>query len=180
VAKSKEVKAEVAGSVKPSILSTLIPVLLITIIAIGGGFGMGALSRGNSPAIASASGTKGETGAANPEGDVAAENAVQAEVTNNKLIVRTLAPIISNLGTPSDTWMRLELSLLLDEKAKQDEDVIAVKSSDYVVSFLRTLSLKKLEGPSGFLHFREDLNDLLSDSSDKKIVGVLIGSMVVE
>ena len=97
-----------------------------------------------------------------------------------KTIVRPLAPIISNLGLPSETWMRLELSLLLNPAASSEQDIVAAKAGESVVTFLRTVELKKIEGPSGFLHFREDLSDMLTTQFHDSVTGVLIGSMVVE
>jgi flagellar protein FliL len=177
VAKQKEEKAEIDGAPKRSLVSRIIPVLLVSILAGGSGFMQGALFRGSSSADAST--TNAAVEQPKPEGEAAAE-VKKDEPVAPKTIVRTLAPIISNLGNPSETWMRLEISILIDGKVQSDQDVIAVKASDLVVSYLRTIELKKIEGPSGFLHFREDLNDTLTAEFEGKITGVLIGSMVVE
>ena len=58
--------------------------------------------------------------------------------------------------------------------------LLAVKSSDALLTMLRTVNLAQIEGPSGFLHFKEDINDLLRVNSENKVAQVLINSMVVE
>ena len=98
----------------------------------------------------------------------------------NTGVIRQLAPIVTNLASPKDVWMRIELSIVIKPEAKAEQDLIAVKSSDQILSLLRTIHLAQIEGPSGFLHFREELNDLVRASSEHKVAQVLISSMVVE
>jgi flagellar protein FliL len=177
VAKESDQKNGTVETTKPSMTSRIIPIFLVTILAGGGGFLQGALFRGNSTVGAGGA----DVSAASPTSeDETVSNLKKEGPVTAKAIVRTLAPIISNLGSPSETWMRLEISILIDRTVQLDQDVLAVKASDVVVSLLRTVELKKIEGPSGFLHFREDLNDALTAAFDGKITGVLIGSMVVE
>lgn len=162
---------------KKSLVSSIVPILLVTIVAGGGGFLQGTMFRN----ISSNPLEPVKPGATASEGDQIRSDGAKTEVPASKTaIVRSLTPIISNLGTPSDTWMRLELSLLMDQAAQSEQDIVAVKAADSVVNYLRTVELKKIEGPSGFLHFREDLSDMLVAEFAGKITGVLIGSMVVE
>ena len=76
--------------------------------------------------------------------------------------------------------MRIEISIVIKPEAKTEQDLIAVRSSDQILALLRTIDLAQIEGPSGFLHFREDINDLVRESSEHKVAQVLINSMVVE
>jgi flagellar protein FliL len=180
MAKTKENKPDVDRGAKPSLMSVLLPVLLLTLIAAGGGFAVAALlnskpvSTTNDPAV-EAAGEKPEVDAAN-SGEATAGN----EKEKNGGIVRQLAPIITNLASPKDTWMRIEVSIVINPEAQAEQDMIAVKSSDQLLAFLRTIDLAQIEGPSGFLHFREDINDLLHENSEHKVAQVLINSMVVE
>jgi flagellar protein FliL len=180
VAKENEKTVNLDGSIKPSLMSRVIPILIISILAGGGGYIQGSLVRGNSApeATKKEAGITSETLAATEASSTdhyIPENSVAA-----KTIVRPLAPIISNLGFPSETWMRLELSVLMTSGASSEQDIVAAKAGESVVTFLRTVDLKKIEGPSGFLHFREDLSDLLTTQFRGSVTGVLIGSMVVE
>ena len=76
--------------------------------------------------------------------------------------------------------MRIEVSIVISPDAQAEQDLIAVKSSDEILALLRTVDLAQIEGPSGFLHFREDINDLVRENSGHKVLQVLINSMVVE
>ncbi len=178
LAKEKNSEKTASGPGKATVISRAIPILIVSILAGGGGFLQGTMVKGKPVAKSENSVT---VNAKPPdEGKTAAEDASQGSTALAKMFVRPLAPIISNLGNPSETWMRLELSLLLDPKEISEQDVVAAQAAESVVTFLRTVELKKIEGPSGFLHFREDLGDMLSESYQGKITGVLIGSMVVE
>jgi flagellar protein FliL len=180
MAKEKEAVAEGEAPAKPSLVSRIIPILIISILAGGGGFLQGSMIRGGSaPAAAAPEAAKTAEEQVKPEGGEAKVAGEEAPVEATT-IVRPLAPVISNLGNPSETWMRLEVSLLLSAEAAKEQDILAAKAGESVVTFLRTVDLKKIEGPSGFLHFREDLSNLLTTQFHGMIAGVLIGSMVVE
>ena len=164
---------------KKSIVARIIPPLLVTIIAAGGGYVEGSLLRGSAASTEEhKTPATVEHGAAAVETEIATAEPHKGEV--EKTVVRSLAPIVSNLGSPSETWMRLEISILMHEMEQAEQDELAVKAADSVVGFLRTVNLKSIEGPSGFTHFREDLSDILKSTFNGKITGVLIGSMVVE
>jgi flagellar FliL protein len=176
VANAKENKTEGAKGAKPSVMSVIIPVLLLTLIAGGGGFAVATIL---GPNLASA--PQAATAAAGV--DHGSEPAVETagnEHGENVGIVRQLAPIVTNLASPKDVWMRIELSIVIKPEATLEQDLIAVKSSDQILALLRTIDLAQIEGPSGFLHFREDINDLVRESSEHKVAQVLINSMVVE
>ena len=171
MANAKESKTEGAKGFKPSAMSVIIPVLLLTLIAGGGGFAVATLLGPNlTPA---------------PRAEMAsvpkpAEEMASNESGENTGIIRQLAPIVTNLASPKDVWMRIELSIIIKPEAKAEQDLIAVRSSDQILALLRTIDLAQIEGPSGFLHFREDINDLVRKSSEQKVAQVLINSMVVE
>jgi len=171
VANAKENKAEGTKGSKPSVMSVIIPVLLLTLIAGGGGFAVATML---GPNLAPA-----------PQAEMAsvskpAEEGASSERGENTGIIRQLAPIVTNLASPKDVWMRIEVSIVIKPEAKAEQDLIAVKSGDQILALLRTIDLAQIEGPSGFLHFREDINDLVRESSEQKVAQVLINSMVVE
>lgn len=171
MANAKENKTEGTKGAKPSVMSVIIPVLLLTLVAGGGGFAV-ATMLGPNLALA-------------PQAEAAsvpepAEEVASNERGENTGIIRQLAPIVTNLASPKDVWMRIEVSIVIKPEAKAEQDLIAVKSSDQILALLRTIDLAQIEGPSGFLHFREDINDLVRESSEQKVAQVLINSMVVE
>ncbi len=159
-----------AKAAKPSIMAVILPVLLLSLIAAGGGFAV-ATVLGSQPAAVTQPAASGETGE---------HPATSGEHAGTGTIVRQLAPIITNLSSPKDTWIRLEVAIVINPEAQADQDMVAVRSSDQILTMLRTVSLSQIEGPSAFLHFKEDINDLLRENSDNKVSQVLISSMVVE
>jgi flagellar FliL protein len=157
-------------------MSVIIPVLLLTLIAGGGGFAVATMLGPNlAPAPQAEVAASDDASASKP-----AEEAAGNEHEENTGIIRQLAPIVTNLASPKDVWMRIEISIVIKPEAKAEQDLIAVKSSDQILALLRTIDLAQIEGPSGFLHFREDINDLVRESSEHKVAQVLINSMVVE
>jgi flagellar protein FliL len=177
VAKTKEKKPEADKVAKPSIMAIILPVLLLTLVAAGGGFAVATLlgSHSTPPATSQAGEETQEDGEANP-----ADAATHEVHKKNGGIIRQLAPIVTNLASPRDTWMRIEVALVINPEAQAEQDMIAIRSSDQLLTMLRTVSLSQIEGASGFLHFKEDINDLLRESSENKVAQVLINSMVVE
>jgi flagellar protein FliL len=175
VAKAKEKKTDVVGVAQPSLIAVIVPVLLLTLVAAGGGFVVASLSSAKPAIEISAHAESVAEDTPNPE-----ETATVAKHEENGGIIKQLAPIITNLASPKDTWMRIEVSLVINPEAQAEQDMIAVQSSDQILTMLRTVSLPQIEGPSGFLHFKEDINDLLRENSANKIKQVLINSMVVE
>ena len=49
-----------------------------------------------------------------------------------------------------------------------------------IVAYLRTVSLAQIEGPSGFLHLREDLNDRARIRTGGKIRELVVQALVLE
>ncbi|MEQ1524541.1 MAG: flagellar basal body-associated FliL family protein [Aestuariivirga sp.] len=157
-------------------MSVIIPVLLLTLIAGGGGFAVATMLGPNlAPAPqAEVAASEGDHVSKPAEGEAGDEHG------ENNGIIRQLAPIVTNLASPKDVWMRIEVSIVIKPEAKSEQDLIVVRSSDEILALLRTVDLAQIEGPSGFLHFREDINDLVRESSEHKVAQVLINSMVVE
>ncbi len=91
-----------------------------------------------------------------------------------------LAPITTNLAKPSTTWIRLEAAIVVEKDLGPDPQVMASKISEDIVGYLRTVSIDQIEGPSGFQHLREDLNDRVRVRSEGKISELVITSMIVE
>lgn len=176
MASTKDNKTEGTKGPKPSAMSVVIPVLLLTLIAGGGGFAVATMVGANAASAPQAE-VAASDGAQVPTPAVGAAGDEQGAKTG---IIRQLAPIITNLASPKDVWMRIEVSIVIKPEAQAEQDLIAVRSSDQILALLRTIHLAQIEGPSGFLHFREDLNDLVRASSEHKVAQVLISSMVVE
>jgi flagellar FliL protein len=57
---------------------------------------------------------------------------------------------------------------------------MAAAIAEDVVAYLRTVPITQLEGPSGLLHLREDLNDRARIRSGGKVKELVIQSLVLE
>jgi flagellar protein FliL len=91
-----------------------------------------------------------------------------------------LPPIVTNLGTPQDTWIRLEGSIIFDPKTLPHPEAVAGQIGDDVLAYLRTVSLHQLEGPIGLENIRQDLNERAATRSGGKVHAFVIRTLVVQ
>lgn len=132
-----------------------------TLAALAGGFAFGAAFLKQPPRNA-------EAASSQPKGPEAPE----AEV-------RQLAPIVTNLGSPSEQFVRLEAAIVMEPGAK-DSAALAAKVGDDLVAYLRTVSLGEIQGPTGFQYLREDLKRRAILLGGGKIRDLLLTGFVVE
>jgi flagellar FliL protein len=104
----------------------------------------------------------------------------KADPHAKKISIRNLAPITTSLAAPANTWIRLETAVLVVEQLGPDADALLGKLAEDVIAYLRTVPLEQIEGPSGFQHMREDLNDRVRIRSEGKVTEVMIQAFVVE
>jgi flagellar protein FliL len=91
-----------------------------------------------------------------------------------------LPPIVTNLGAPQDTWVRLEGSIIFDPKTLAHPEAVASQIGDDVLAYLRTVSLHQLEGPIGLENIRQDLNERAATRSGGKVRAFVIRTLVVQ
>ena len=91
-----------------------------------------------------------------------------------------LPPIVTNLGAPQDTWVRLEGSIIFDPKTLPHPEAVAGQIGDDVLAYLRTVSLHQLEGPIGLENIRQDLNERAAIRSGGKVRAFVIRTLVVQ
>ena len=91
-----------------------------------------------------------------------------------------LPPIVTNLGAPQDTWVRLEGSIIFDPKTLPHPEAVAGQIGDDVLAYLRTVSLHQLEGPIGLENIRQDLNERAATRSGGKVRAFVIRTLVVQ
>ena len=91
-----------------------------------------------------------------------------------------LPPIVTNLGAPQDTWIRLEGSIIFDPKTLPHPEAVAGQIGDDVLAYLRTVSLHQLEGPVGLENIRQDLNERAAARSGGKVHAFVIRTLVVQ
>ena len=91
-----------------------------------------------------------------------------------------LPPIVTNLGAPQDTWVRLEGSIIFDPKTLPHPEAVAGQIGDDILAYLRTVSLHQLEGPIGLENIRQDLNERAATRSGGKVRAFVIETLVVQ
>ena len=107
------------------------------------------------------------------------ESAASAPSAQASTIV-DLPPIVTNLGAPQDTWVRLEGSIIFDPKTLPHPEAVAGQIGDDVLAYLRTVSLHQLEGPIGLENIRQDLNERAATRSGGKVHAFVIRTLVVQ
>jgi flagellar FliL protein len=110
--------------------------------------------------------------------DKTAETPASAPVETATVV--DLPPIVTNLGAPQDTWVRLEGSIIFDPKALSHPEAVAGQIGDDVLAYLRTVSLHQLEGPIGLENIRQDLNERAATRSGGKVRSFVIRTLVVQ
>jgi flagellar FliL protein len=91
-----------------------------------------------------------------------------------------LPPIVTNLGAPGDTWIRFEGSIIFDPKALPHPEAMSNQIGEDVLAYLRTVSLRQLEGPIGLENIRQDLNERAAVRSGGKVQELAIRTLVVQ
>ncbi len=89
-------------------------------------------------------------------------------------------PVVANLASPQDVWVRVEASIIVADEEIASPDVLAGEIAGDIVAYLRTVSLQQIEGPSGLLHLREDLNDRVAIRSNDQVRELIIETLVVQ
>jgi flagellar FliL protein len=107
-----------------------------------------------------------------------AEGGIAADIDAANL--KVLAPVVTNLSDGRDVWIRLESSLLFRDAVPEDADALATRIGEDLVAFLRTVSVKQIEGASGFQHLCEDLNDRVRVRSKGRVQELIIQGLIVE
>ena len=91
-----------------------------------------------------------------------------------------MPPVVTNLGSPSDVWIRLEASIVYDAKALPHPDVMSEEIAGDELAYLRSISISQLEGPIGLQNIRQDLNDRAAIRSGGKVSELIIRTLVVQ
>ena len=91
-----------------------------------------------------------------------------------------LPSIVTNLSTPSDTWVRFEGALLVDSHLESEVEALSGEINNDIIAYLRTVTLTQIEGPSGFQILRQALNERVSIRTKGKVGELAIRTLVVQ
>ena len=118
--------------------------------------------------------------AAGPRSATAANPTQSSSAPAELSSVYDLPPIVTNLASPQDTWVRLEGSMVFDPKLMPHPEAAAAKLGDDILAYLRTLTLKQIEGPIGLEDLRQDLSERAATRTGGKSREFLIRMLVVQ
>jgi flagellar protein FliL len=164
-------EAEPAAPKRPSAFAFIAVMLILTGLGVGFGGLMGLQLLGKMEAATSskAEARPGQSSGQAPKGRFPAS-----------ANLRSLPPIVTNLASPGQTWIRLEASLVVDGDQTAEANVLVAQITEDIVAFLRTVTLVQIQGASGFQHLREDLNDRIRVRSGGKVRDLVIQSLIIE
>lgn len=164
----------------PSIVVQIAVLLVMTVAAVGIGWLSGSYLNSSMPheeksEPAEASAPSGGHGEAKHGGE---EKEGEKKLGAGNPLVLDLGTITTNLAAPSDTWLRLELSVVLDQPSQ--DTMLAETIHQDLLAFMRTVKLHQIEGASGFQHLKADLLERASIRSDGHVQAVLIRTLLFE
>jgi len=149
-----------ATSGGPSLLQTVLATLVVTVVA----GAMGALFAVPPPAPEPTAKTEPTPGGVVPAASGLFE----------------MPPIVTNIGSPKDTWIRLEASIVFDAKTVQHPEALAEDIAGDELAYLHTVALSQVEGPIGLENIRQDLNERAAIRSGGKVSELVIRTLVVQ
>jgi flagellar protein FliL len=148
------------------LLGWILPLLGLTVAAVGGGALIGTQILSAVRAV--------------PASDAQAQNAPAGSTAIGTSAVKELAPIVTNLSSPDGAFVRLQTAIVYDRSQSQQIDVVAAKIGDDILAFVKTLTVAQLQGASGLQHLREDLNERAALRSDGRVRELMIEMLVVQ
>lgn len=93
-----------------------------------------------------------------------------------------LKPIVTNLLSSSNNWIRIEASVVL-KKSKiegQDHSLLVKQVEQDLLLYARTLGPRQLEGTRGLLRLRDDLNERAKMRGGEFLRELVLESVVIQ
>ncbi|HLH48777.1 MAG TPA: flagellar basal body-associated FliL family protein [Roseiarcus sp.] len=163
MAASTTARAESSG---PSLGQFIVALVVVTILA-------GAVGALFAPHPAAGPGAQPSKEA--PAAEAAAEPAVAA--TSNLL---DLPPIVTNLGSPQEMWIRLETSMIFDPSQVKHPEALAAEIANDLLAYLRTVAVTQIQGPIGLQNLRQDINERAAIRSNGAVKELVIKTLVIQ
>ena len=157
---------------KGGLIVTLAAVLVLSLVGGGGGWVVGGML---APEIKQKEEEAQKAAAEHGGGHEKKEG--EEEEENVRPSLYPIGPITTNLSYPSDSWVRLELSLIF--KDTPDES-LADRINEDILAYLRTVSLQQIEGPRGFEDLRDDIVERAQLRSQGDVTDVIFRTFVIE
>jgi flagellar FliL protein len=156
-------KAAEGSPKKPSLLGAIVPIVVLTLVAAGGGVLVGK-----------------QIVAAAPNPVIKAAEASAKAKLDASVGVRELSPIVTNLAAPDGAWVRLQTAIVYDKTDAKQVDVMAGEIVADTMAYIKTLTMTELQGASGLQHLREDLNERAALRSNGQVHEMIIEALVIQ
>lgn len=156
--------AAVETKKKSGMMGTILVMVGVTLIAAGGGFGVGTVLLGRIKALVPTTAPK--------------EAPAKTVPYSGDTEVKELPPLITNLAEPQKAEIRLQASIVYSKKAVQDPTLLTAQLSEDFIAYLKTLSMAQLQGASGLQNLREDLGERAAIRSQGKVREVIIEALI--
>ncbi|WP_245411066.1 flagellar basal body-associated FliL family protein [Microvirga flavescens] len=108
------------------------------------------------------------------------EKTSHALIYSGDATLKTLGPVVTNIAGSSDTWIRIESSIVFNTKDVPNPDVIAAEIKQDMLAYLRTLGIAQIQGASGLQSLREDLNERASLRSKGLVRELIVETLIVQ
>ena len=108
------------------------------------------------------------------------DKAVKVLKYTGDVALRSVGSVVTNLADSNDAWVRLESSVVFKTGSVPNPDVALAEIRSDIVAYLRTVSLKQIEGASGLLHLREDLNERVALRTKGQVRELIVEMLVVQ
>ncbi len=108
------------------------------------------------------------------------DNKSQALVYSGDMILKAVTPVVTNLTGGSDTWIRIESSIVFKNGALENPEIMTAEIRQDILAYLRTLSISQIQGASGLQHLREDLNERVVLRSKGLVRELIVETLVVQ
>ena len=96
------------------------------------------------------------------------------------LSLRSVGSVVTNLADPNEAWVRLESSVVFKTTSVPNPDVALAEIRADLTAYLRSVTTKQIEGPSGLQHLREDLNERVALRTKGQVRELIVESIVVQ
>jgi flagellar FliL protein len=165
----KETTEEVASKSSGGI--SILALIILTLLASGAGSGFGLL-------ISTQTQHKMSEKAAAKKVNV--NKTQDSNISKLQMFSLPLPPITTNLAGTSRIWVRLECTLISPAVMANDTTTLTGQISEDIIAYLRTVTPEQLNGPGGFQHLREDLNDRVHIRTNSKDTNIIIQALIIE
>lgn len=98
----------------------------------------------------------------------------------SKIVSRQLPPLITNIMLPPDLWVRLEGAIVYDQADVEDPEVMMTEVSGDLLAYLRTLTLREMQGADGLMFVRQDMKERVLLRTHGKARDIIIQTLVVQ